>query len=185
TTAETLDDGTRQEIASCFGVPVLDYYAASEGVPLIQQCEHGSYHLRLESGIFEILNEAGEEVGPGEVGELVVTSFCNFRTILIRYRTGDLAVRAPESSACECGRTLPVIERVLGRQEEAALTRDGRIIGMFAYRVLMPLSGFLLAQIVQQAPDRFTVRVVTKPETSMEDVRREIQASIERVLGHP
>src|SRR5690606_41042595 len=48
TTAETLHDSDRELLTKMFDVPVLDYYAASEGVPLLQQCEKGSYHIRPE-----------------------------------------------------------------------------------------------------------------------------------------
>lgn len=184
TTAETLHDSDRELRTKMFDVPVLDYYAASEGVPLIQQCEKGSYHIRPESGIFEILDENNMEVAPGETGELVVTSFCNFRTILIRYKTGDLTIKSDRQQQCACGRTLPTIKKVLGRQEEVAVSLDGRRIGMFAYRVLMPLSGFSKAQIVQVAPDRFSVAVIPDGSRPLPRLKADISSSIENTLGH-
>ena len=66
----------------------MDYYAASEGVPFIQQCPQGKYHVRWQSGIFEIRNDGG--VARAGTGELVCTSFVQDRTPLIRYSTGDL-----------------------------------------------------------------------------------------------
>lgn len=184
TTAETLDDGMRATLTDLYGCPVLDYYAASEGVPFVQECERGRYHIRPESGIFEFHDEHGKEVGPGETGELVVTSFCNFRTPLIRYRTGDLATRSTSGLTCECGRTLPVVHKIVGRREATALTTDGREIGLFAHRVLTPLSGIKASQIVQLAPDKFTVSVVPERGVSMEDISISVLDSLENVLGY-
>src|SRR5690606_37348639 len=174
TTAETLDDGMRATLTDLYGCPVLDYYAASEGVPFIQECERGRYHIRPESGIFEFHDEHGKEVGPGETGELVVTSFCNFRTPLIRYRTGDLATKASLEVSCACGRSLPLAKAILGRKEDSILTRDGRTLSFFAHRVLTPLQGIRAAQIVQRSPDDFTVNLV--PEA--DKVTPELSAAI-------
>lgn len=183
TTAETLDDHTRERLRDIFNVPIVDYYAASEGVPLIQQCELGNYHIRPESGIFEVHDDQGNEVGPGEIGELVVTSFCNFRTPLIRYRTGDFVQKANAGERCECQRTLPVIKRIIGRKEDAIITRDGRRLTMFA-RVVTPVEGIELCQIIQESPDIFTFRIVRRTDTSPEQIERALRESIKERLGY-
>ncbi|MCB9515786.1 MAG: phenylacetate--CoA ligase family protein [Candidatus Latescibacteria bacterium] len=184
TTAETLDPTLRAEIESGLGVQVLDYYAASEGVPLIQQCEHGRYHLRLDSGAFEILDENDAPCAPGQPGELVVTSFVQWQMPLIRYRTGDLAISAVANQLCPCGRTLPTIEGVLGRVEDLVLTPDGRKIGMFSYRTLKHVQGYREAQIIQLTESSFRVRYAldgTRPE---DEVQRQTQQIFARVLGY-
>jgi phenylacetate-coenzyme A ligase PaaK-like adenylate-forming protein len=54
---------------------------------------------------------------------VAITTLHNFAMPLIRYATGDLA-RNPEGpdgrpSACACGRTLPLIERVPAAEKSA------------------------------------------------------------------
>ena len=44
----------------------------------------------------------------------------------IRYRMGDIGDVKP--SRCQCGRTLQVIENLLGRTGEIFITKDGRMI---------------------------------------------------------
>ena len=120
TTAETFVPEDRRRIATGLGVKVYDFYSASEGVPFILECSAGRRHLCPESGIFEILNEEGKPAADGELGEIVVTSFVQWKTPLIRYRTGDTAVRGGDASACPCGRTLPYVEQVAGRKKTSS-----------------------------------------------------------------
>ena len=61
--------------------------------------------------------ETGKPVGPGEVGELVLSNLCCETAPLLRYKTGDL-VRF-NYDRCECGRTfLRMIGGVIGRADD-------------------------------------------------------------------
>jgi phenylacetate-coenzyme A ligase PaaK-like adenylate-forming protein len=68
--------------------------------------------VQSESVLLEIVDDAGRACAPGRAGRVVVTSLHNFATPLIRYELGDLA---EFGAPCACGRSLPVISRVLGR----------------------------------------------------------------------
>lgn len=185
-TAETLSPEMRRTIEAGLGVRVFDYYGASEGVPFICQCEAGAYHVWLDSGFFEFLREDGSPAGPGEIGEIVVTPFCQWKTPLIRYKTGDLAALRAEGAraTCPCGRAFPMVESILGRVEDLVLTRDGRSIGMFAYRTLKHVPGIREAQITQRAWDRFSVRLAPDGTRPVADVHRDIERIFESVVGY-
>ena len=185
TTAETLQADERAEIEAGTGVRVLDYYAASEGVPLIQQCAAGRYHLRPESGVFEFLDDDGRPVGPGETGEIVATSFAQWKMPLVRYRTGDLAtLPASEPGPCPCGCVHPTVDKIEGRREDLIWTRDGRWIGMVNYRTLKTITPIAEAQIVQTAPDAFTLRLVMTPGATVDDVRPLVEKKFRGLLGY-
>ena len=154
TTAETLVPDDRLDIESGLGVKVHDFYSASEGVPFILECVAGRRHLCPESGLFEILDEEGRPTADGELGEIVVTSFVQWKTPLIRYRTGDTAVRGTEAKPCACGRTLPYVEQVSGRKEDLIVTRDGRHLGVFNDRVMKGLKGLRESQSRAARPVR-------------------------------
>ena len=185
TTAETLHPEMREEMEALSGVPVMDYYAASEGVPFIQQCPHGTYHVRWQSGIFEV--DTGGGVGFEGDGELIVTSFVQARTPLIRYRTGDLvsALRSRKEGGCACGLESPVVDRVLGRVEDQIHTRDGRSLGMFTYRTLKFVEGLVETQVVQHDYERFEVNCVLENPELRGQVSARIKESFERALGYP
>lgn len=67
----------------------------------------------------------GDPVGPGEVGEVVVTAL-NPEYPLIRFATGDLSMLLPGTSAC--GRTAPRLKGWMGRADQTTKVR-----GMFVH----------------------------------------------------
>lgn len=127
TSSETLTDETRALIESAFACRVFDHYGSAEMVALVTQCDHGSYHVNPEYGVLELLNDAGQPVAVGEIGEVVATGFINDFMPLIRYRMGDLA--SWREGDCSCGRFFPRLERILGRMDDVVITPDGRRIG--------------------------------------------------------
>ncbi|MDV3503096.1 hypothetical protein [Marinobacter sp. M-5] len=185
TTAETLSPAVREELESLSGAKVLDYYAASEGVPIIQQCKYGTYHVRWESGIFEVVVD-GNTAFEGD-GELVVTSFIQDRTPLIRYRTGDYVkgLSHQNQNQCGCGMRTPTIASVEGRIEDMVLVRGGKRMGMFTYRTLKEVSGLHEAQVVQRDYDDFCVRAVLADGAESTEVSAAVKDKFERALGYP
>ena len=186
TTAEALDPDARLEIGEAFGVPVLDYYSASEGVPLIQECLHGRYHLRPESGIFEFLRPDGTPAGPGERADLVATSFTQWMMPQVRYVCGDSVVLDERPDVpCPCGCRHPTVAGIDGRREDLALAPDGRWIGLLNHRTLKTFDCILGSQVVQTAPDAFTLRLVAGPEFDLDVLRPQIAAKFAAALGQP
>ena len=67
--------------------------------------------------MLEILNpDTLEPVGPGEVGEMVVTTLRKEAAPLIRYRTRDLTRLITEQYPC--GSVMPLHDRILGRSDD-------------------------------------------------------------------
>lgn len=184
TTAETLSPNVRNELEFLSGAKVLDYYAASEGVPIIQQCKFGIYHVRWESGIFEVLSD--DKASFEGDGELVVTSFIQDRTPLIRYRTGDYVkgLRHEDQRLCQCGMKTPTVDAIEGRIEDMVFVRGGGQMGMFTYRTLKEVSGLQEAQVVQLDYDYFVVKAVLKSDAEPSVVRDAVKYKFERTLGY-
>jgi phenylacetate-CoA ligase len=125
TFGEGLDAEARAEIENGWGIDVFDNYSAEEFGTIAHQCvEGGKLHIQSEAVICEIIDADGKPVAPGEVGEVVVTGLHNFGAPFIRYALGDYAKRGPEN--CACGRTLPIIEQVMGRTKQLMRLPDGR-----------------------------------------------------------
>ena len=183
TTAETLHDSLREEISELSGLPVCDYYAASEGVPIVQQCSFGTYHVRWQSGVFEVVTPGGPAL-EGD-GELLCTSFVQDRTPLIRYRTGDVVQGLRhDTEICRCGLRTPTVERVRGRVEDMVYTPDGRAMGMFTYRTLKYIQGLGETQVIQHDYAAFEVNSVVS-EANAAKFAGLVQQSFERALGYP
>lgn len=99
--AEPLPPALRQAFVEKYGLRVANAYGTAELGFLAYNLEGGLAMLLLESSIVQVANpETGQSVGPGETGEVVVTTF-NETYPLIRLGTGDLAMNvdpAPGSS---------------------------------------------------------------------------------------
>jgi phenylacetate-CoA ligase len=114
TYAESLPGGLRELVHRAFGVPLADIYSSEETGPIAFQCprHEDRYHVQSENLIVEVVDEAGTPCPHGVAGRVLVTDLHNLATPLIRYEIGDYAQSGP---ACDCGRGLPVLARVLGR----------------------------------------------------------------------
>jgi phenylacetate-CoA ligase len=169
---ETLDHRSREQCATVFGVNVVDLYSSQElGYVALQCPEQHAYHIQTESVLVEILTEEGRVCQPGEVGRVVVTTLQNFAMPLIRYDLGDYA---EVGKPCDCGRGLPVLKRILGRQRNMFTLPDGRRIWpswadapSAGFQQLPPVSQF---QIVQTTTETIEARlVVSRPLTPEEE----------------
>jgi phenylacetate-CoA ligase len=152
-----------------FGARVFDHYGMAERVAFAAECEHGRMHVNPEYGILEIVDDDGNPTD-GE-GTIVGTSLFNRVMPLIRYRMNDTARWSHE--ACECGRTYPIIERINGRLADQLFDIDGRAVNCtvigFAFDGMHNIHK---AQVVQNAVDRWTIRIVPTAGYSQADGNR-------------
>jgi len=161
TTSETLLDFHRKEIEAAFGCPVYNYYSSGEGAPWITTCETGHMHVNPEAGIVEFLGPDGECAAPGEEAEMVVTSFTQKTTPLIRYRIGDTGVLS-KNQHCPCGREMPVVDYVGGRETDYVhSTETGAFSSAAMSTVLYAIpTRISTSQVEQVGTDSFVFRYV-------------------------
>lgn len=74
-------------------------------------------HIHPDLVYCEIVDEKGNILPDGEMGELTVTTFKTEAMPLLRYRTGDMTFMSHQR--CECGRNSPRIGPILGRDKQA------------------------------------------------------------------
>ena len=104
-------------IEESWGAKVYSTYGVTELANSLCECDAGQGgHLHEDQLHIEILDDAGQPVVDGEVGEVVATTFGVEAMPVIRYRTGDCAAlfRAP----CSCGRTTPRLGPIVGRKNQ-------------------------------------------------------------------
>lgn len=144
-----------------FGVDTADVYSAAEAGYIALQCaEHKRYHVQSEMILVEVLDDAGRPCEPGAVGTVVVTPFYNFAMPLLRYAIGDVAeVGAP----CPCGRTLPVLARILGKARDLVVLPSGaRRFAYFGSRTIADFAQIMQLQLAQKSLYDLEVRLVTR-----------------------
>ena len=170
TTSETVTDAIRAAVEAAWRCKVYDRYGAVENCLFASQCEHGRYHVSPDVGVVEILDAAGRPCPAGVMGEVVVTGLWNLLQPLIRYRIGDVARWAVEQN-CPCGRAMPILECVEGRVEDVCYTAEGRQVLRFD-TVFKGVAAIREAQVVQERPDLFVIRVVPAEPFGESDVKR-------------
>ncbi len=127
--SEHLYDFQKQLFDEVFGARVFIHYGHYEMAVLAGYCEHeDTYHVLPQYGFAELIGRDGQLVTePGDIGEIVGTSFIMYATPFIRYKTQDLAVL--KGWGCEsCGRPYQIWERIEGRLQELVVTSTGRLI---------------------------------------------------------
>ncbi len=122
--AEPWSESLRGELEEKLGVTAYDSYGLSElyGPGVAFECqERDGLHIWHDCYLVEIIDPVtGEQLGPGEQGELVVTPLVKEAMPLIRYRTGDVTMLIEDD--CPCGRGMK-IARITGRSDDMLVIR--------------------------------------------------------------
>ena len=181
TTGERLHSHQRVKIAQIFSCPVFDSYGHMERTIGVCQCPKGRYHINPEYGILEVEKVEKLCTGTRVIGRVIGTSLHNFAMPLIRYETGDLIELDADEPPCACGRPMPVVKRILGREQDLLVTPDERYIANAAI-VFNAVHGVDWFQIVQHARDRIEVRIARNEGFTMRE-RARVKESLCRLMG--
>jgi phenylacetate-CoA ligase len=170
TFAETLTPANVAAFREAFGAPVINYYSSWEIPQIAQSCpDHPEIlHVLSDRVIVTILRADGAPAAVGERGRVVVTDLDNYVMPFVNYALGDFAALGPP---CPCGRGLPTLLGVEGRDIEVIRTLDGReinagLLGQYLTFVRGALPYVWEYQAVQEKPDTVTLRLVPTPRFS-------------------
>jgi phenylacetate-CoA ligase len=184
TYGEVLEPANRRFIERAFAAPVCDMYSSQEVGYMALQCpDSDGYHVQSESVLVEVLTDTGRACKPGEVGKVVVTTLHNFAMPLLRYDIGDYA----EVGECKCGRGLPVLKRILGRQRNLLTLPNGeKKWPVFASaHGSDDLPSFFQFQVVQGSLDSLDVNLVRPNGNLTPDEMSAVERHFHRLLGYP
>ena len=182
---ERLTEVRRRTIRSAFQAPVVDHYGCTEMADLAQSCPDApdGLHVLSDRVIIQVVREDGRPAGPGERGRVLLTDLENHVMPFINYAVGDFAT---VGSSCACGRGLTALVAIDGRESEVIRLPGGGQLSAFTLESCInaecdvgALSEF---QIVQTAPERVVVKLVTTPRFTGEEARR-LKQAFERILG--
>lgn len=133
---EKVAEGLRarlRELSAALGSPgvhVMATYGFTEAKMAFPECvgedpeaNAPGYHLSPDLGLVEIIDpKTGEPVSEGCPGEIVFTPLDSRGTVVLRYRTGDIAEGGLSWTKCpNCGRTCP---RLLGPISRVSEVRE-------------------------------------------------------------
>jgi phenylacetate-CoA ligase len=181
--ADRMAEGDRDLMESELGVPVISTYQADEALRIAFQCEYRrGFHLSLDDVAVRVVDARGENVGPGESGEIVISNLTNPVTVLLNYKLGDVVTSSAE--VCPCGRSLPLIERIEGRADDLLRLPGGESRHSLAIvRHLQAVPGVIRVQLVQERLDRVTLRAICEAGVDWPVVKAALEEVLHRLLG--
>lgn len=161
TMTERVDPELRRECQETLGVPLVDGYGSEEAGFIAIQCpEHPHYHIQSEINLVEVLREDGIPCQPGETGRVIVTPLFSFAMPLLRYDMGDYA---EVGEPCSCGRGLPVLRQIHGRERQTLTLPSGeRRYSLTMWIIFEHLRVVKQYQVVQKSLTLLEVRLVTE-----------------------
>ncbi|HEY5297423.1 MAG TPA: AMP-binding protein [Verrucomicrobiae bacterium] len=127
-------------IETAWNAKVFSTYGVTELANSLCECEAGAGgHLHDEQLHLEILDDAGEPLHEGEIGEIVATTFGVEGMPLIRYRTGDCA--AMFFGTCRCGRKTPRLGPIIGRKQQKLKIKGASVFPSALQNILDEANG--------------------------------------------
>ncbi len=138
--AEPWSEEVQKIVEENLRVKAYDIYGVMELVEpgVAGECTaRAGLHIFEDHFLPEIIDPVtGRVLGPGQEGELVLTSLTTSAYPLLRYRTSDVTTLRTEP--CSCGRTLARMDRVLKRADKMISVRG---INVFPEKIEEVLAG--------------------------------------------
>ena len=175
-TAEHYLPQQRAHVERVFGCKSYNLYGSSEVQSVAYECREGRLHLASD---FAIAQSIGGDAS-GEVPRLVLTSLWNRCLPFIRYEIGDHGRVLKEQ--CPCGIPGELLQLIGGKNYDFLRTREGYLHGAVAGRAFCNVAGVTRYQLIQHGFDEFTARAVLPETRRRQDVRRQLERSVLRVL---
>jgi len=166
-TGEMLQASTRKTLEEDYQIATAQAYAVTEpGGAIAYECRQKSGMHLMDEYIVEIVDpETGKQLGPGEIGEIVVTPTHNKAWGLIRFGTGDMSSYTTEP--CPCGRTANRLVAIVGRASDAIKVRGMFVVAKQAEQVVFsfePVSRFQIVVGRRGQRDEMALKIELKDE---------------------
>jgi phenylacetate-CoA ligase len=161
---------------------VFETYGSREFSLIGAECDrHCGLHLSMENLIVEVVDDDGNPTPCGQEGQIVVTDLFNTAMPFVRYAIGDRAIAGLED--CDCGRGLPLLKQVVGRQLDIIVTTDGRLLaGEYFPHLMKDYAAVRQFQVVQSQRDLVELRLVVGGEWRS-DTRDSLRSKVQQFVG--
>lgn len=194
--SEPWSSNLRSQIEQGLRISAFDSYGTTEimGHGVAFECEHHcGLHVSEDHFIVEVVDpDSGEPRGPGEDGELVLTTVTKQGFPLVRYRTGDIT--AYTSEPCECGRTLARMSRVSGRSDDMIIVEGVNVFPSEIEQILLEFDTiephYLIVLTRESGVDSVEIQLEIPLQlpfvddyAKLENFRSSIAETLERRLG--
>ena len=149
--SEPLLPEMRRTIEETWGRPVGNGYGTTEGAAASSCGQGRGMHLNEDLCIFELVDEAGKPVPPGErCAKLYITNLSNIAQPLIRYELTDELTLLDEP--CPCGSALRRVDDIEGRSDDLFTYPGGVVVHPLVFRSPLGRERHVVEYQVHQTP---------------------------------
>ena len=159
----------KKDIERRMGVVAHEAYGLTEmmGPGVAFSCEAGNLHVNEDHIYPEVVSTDTLEPLPlGTQGELVFTAIQRRAMPLLRYRTRDITTL--RRVKCDCGRSLIVMEKILGRSDDMLIINGVNVYPSQVEAIILEIGGLEAIYQIRVSKkgylDKMKVEVEAKPE---------------------
>ena len=174
----------KDSVEDVFKTKVFENYGLNEGFMVGQKKDLPFFYIYTPNIYLEILDKNGNEVPDGEMGHVVLTKLDGYAMPLIRYSTGDLAVKLrKERYPQKRDLAFPLLERVIGRDTDLIKTPDGKILIVHSFTGIFEFFPQIRQfKIIQHQLDNITIEFIPS-ESFVPDILNTIEKEIHKLTG--
>ena len=181
----------KKNLEKAFNVKVLESYGSNEGLMVAFQKDIDEMYIITPHVYVEILDDDGNPVEDGEMGNIIVTRLDCFSMPLIRYKIGDLGIKLPkEKYPNQHEYNFPLLEKIVGRETDVIMLKNKQRLtvhsftGIFEYipeikqfKVIQENKDGITIEYIEG--EGFTKKSLQKAEKELRDKIKDNQFSID------
>lgn len=184
TSAGTLYPEMKMIIEKAFKTKVFNRYGSREVGDMACSCDKNEgLHLNIFQHYLEILNDKLEPCQPNELGKIYITTLDNFSMPLIRYDIGDIAIPT-EKKYCSCGRGIPLIKSVNGRDNSIIKIESGCLDSTALTTSFYSFGSIKKYKLTQHDIKNFTLKLIILDKQKWQKDQPELLSKLKKILGN-
>ena len=133
--SEMLMKEHRDRFKEKFGCDTLNTYGTEEMGNIAWECpdQPNNLHTSMETILINYRDVVA--TSNGRMGSIIVTNLENYAMPFIRYEQGD-RILLPDNDQCPCGRTLPLLGQIFGRNDDFITYNERKYYWNFFYNIM-------------------------------------------------
>jgi phenylacetate-CoA ligase len=173
------------QIAGDWNASLYSTYGITELASSLCECSAGrGGHLHPELLHAEVIDDEGQPVPDGAIGQLVATTIGVEAMPMVRFATGDMTFLTRER--CDCGLWTPRIGPILGRRDQAMKIKGATVYPAAVQRALHGIQAvgeyLLIATSPTSLSDELEVVIALRPgcgaESALELIREKLRGEL-------
>ncbi len=176
----------RTSIFEAFGCKTYETYGSAEGFMIGAQKDLDYLYIMSTNVFVEVVDDYGNEVEDGTLGNVLVTNLNGYAMPLIRYKIGDLAIKLPRNKYPEKTElNLPIFEKIIGRDTDIIKTPSGNYMVVHSFTgIFEHIPEIKQFCVIQNNLSGIEIQYI-KAGNFEESILEKIKLAIENYLNEP